>query len=196
MLEEVGYVGTLIARETPEGLQLIDGHLRAQILDDEVVDVMVVDLTDEEVDLILATHDVVSQMADTDVAKLDDLLRDLTTGSGDIAQMLSDYVDSIGGLRGIGEEEIEPAAHTEANPEYPLAPVFNEKYEYAVIFCTNETDWGALQTILRMEKEKSYKNTGVAIGRVIPFQRFLALYREWNDASEGRLPEPSSAETT
>ena len=29
LLEEVGFVGTLIGRDTPDGLQLIDGHLRA-----------------------------------------------------------------------------------------------------------------------------------------------------------------------
>ena len=31
MLERVGYADALIARETPEGLVLVDGHLRADL---------------------------------------------------------------------------------------------------------------------------------------------------------------------
>ena len=54
LLEEVGFVGTLIGRDTPDGLQLIDGHLRAETMPDEEVDVMVVDLEDNEVEAYLS----------------------------------------------------------------------------------------------------------------------------------------------
>jgi len=34
VLEEIGYADVLLARETPEGMMLIDGHLRAETTPD------------------------------------------------------------------------------------------------------------------------------------------------------------------
>jgi len=48
VLSEIGYADALIARETPDGLMLIDGHLRAEISSDEMVPVLVLDVTEEE----------------------------------------------------------------------------------------------------------------------------------------------------
>ncbi len=36
VLAEIGYADALIARETPEGLKLIDGHLRAETTPDQL----------------------------------------------------------------------------------------------------------------------------------------------------------------
>ena len=47
-LEEVGYADAVIARQTEDGLVLIDGHLRAGIDEDQVVPVLVTDLTEDE----------------------------------------------------------------------------------------------------------------------------------------------------
>ena len=45
-LNEIGLADAVIARETPEGLQLIDGHLRQEVMGDALVPVLVVDLTE------------------------------------------------------------------------------------------------------------------------------------------------------
>ncbi len=37
VLAEIGYADALLARETPDGLQLIDGHLRAELTPDQAV---------------------------------------------------------------------------------------------------------------------------------------------------------------
>ena len=48
MLAKVGYADAVIARETADGLMLIDGHLRAEMTPDTEVPVLVTDLTEEE----------------------------------------------------------------------------------------------------------------------------------------------------
>ena len=47
MLNRVGWADAVIARETPEGLVLVDGHLRAGLNADTEVPVLVVDLDGE-----------------------------------------------------------------------------------------------------------------------------------------------------
>ena len=41
---------SVTAREIPDGLQLIDGHLRQELMGDAEVPVLVVDVTEEEAD--------------------------------------------------------------------------------------------------------------------------------------------------
>jgi len=53
---EVGFANAVLARETPDGLMLIDGHLRAETTGDGIVPVVVLDVTEEETDNIRATH--------------------------------------------------------------------------------------------------------------------------------------------
>ena len=74
MLERVGMAAAVVARETPEGLVLLDGHLRADIGADAEIPVLVVDLDDAEADEVLATMDPLSVMADADLDSLKSLL--------------------------------------------------------------------------------------------------------------------------
>ena len=131
ILDEVGFVGTLLARETPQGMQLIDGHLRAETMPNDEVDVMVVDLTDDEVSLILATHDTLGTMAEADSNMLDALLAEIVISSGEVASMLSDYIDEIGHADPEPRKRGEGAVSNE-DFEYPLVPVFNKKYDYVI----------------------------------------------------------------
>lgn len=89
LLEEVGFVGTLVAYEQPDGrLQLIDGHLRRETLGDEEVDVAVVDLSPEEAAKVLATFDPLAAMAAADQRQLAALLDEVQTQSDAVAAML------------------------------------------------------------------------------------------------------------
>tara|TARA_R100001143_G_scaffold55250_1_gene51227 strand:+ start:9 stop:509 length:501 start_codon:yes stop_codon:yes gene_type:complete len=74
ILSEVGYADALIARETPDGLMLIDGHLRAETTPDSKVPVLVLDVNEEEADLILATLDPLASMAEPNTEVLKELL--------------------------------------------------------------------------------------------------------------------------
>jgi len=76
ILAEIGYADALLARETERGLELIDGHLRAETTPDQEVPVLVLDLTPEEADKLLASLDPLAAMA----GKNDELLRELLAG--------------------------------------------------------------------------------------------------------------------
>lgn len=90
VLEEVGFVGTLVAYQLPDGrLQLIDGHLRRETLGDEEVDVAVVDLSPEEAAKVLATFDPLAAMAEADQRQLAALLEQVHTQSDAVAELLA-----------------------------------------------------------------------------------------------------------
>jgi DNA modification methylase len=76
ILAEIGYADALLARETPEGLQLVDGHLRAETTPDQEVPVLVLDLTEEEADKLLVSLDPLAATA----GKNDEVLRALLAG--------------------------------------------------------------------------------------------------------------------
>ena len=64
VLDEIGYADAVLAREVSDGkLILIDGHLRAETTPDQDIPVLIVDLTEEEADLLLAVHDPMAAMA-------------------------------------------------------------------------------------------------------------------------------------
>src|SRR5262245_32678948 len=76
VLEQVGIAGALIAyaSERKGGkLTLIDGHLRKSDYDLDWP-VLVLDVTDAEADLLLATHDPLAALAEYDKPKLQALL--------------------------------------------------------------------------------------------------------------------------
>lgn len=75
VLDQVGYADALIARELADGsLQLIDGHLRADLDADATVPVLIVDLDEHEADVVLATLDPLTAMAAEDTDRLQALL--------------------------------------------------------------------------------------------------------------------------
>ncbi len=76
MLERIGYVDALIARETPAGLELIDGHLRRELSADAEVPVLVLDLNDAEAAEVLLTLDPMTGLAQADNKLLEQLVKD------------------------------------------------------------------------------------------------------------------------
>jgi hypothetical protein len=66
VLDRLGYVDELKAVETPGGLMLMDGHLRADIGADDDIPVAIVDLAPDEQTIFLATFDPLAAMAITD----------------------------------------------------------------------------------------------------------------------------------
>jgi len=66
VLDEIGFADAVIARETPVGLELIDGHLRADVMGDDEVPVLVVDLNADEALQLLLTLDPLAMMAEKD----------------------------------------------------------------------------------------------------------------------------------
>jgi len=88
ILAEVGYADALLARETPDGLMLIDGHLRAETTPDQDVPVLVLDVTEEEADKILLTLDPLAGLATVDKSDLRSLMDSVKFSSDDLAAVL------------------------------------------------------------------------------------------------------------
>jgi len=103
VLEEVGYADALLARETDDGLELIDGHLRADITPDAEVPVLILDVTAEEADKILATLDPLAAMAEANKDKLGELLRGLETENAGVQNLLDGLGESICGIFNVDE---------------------------------------------------------------------------------------------
>lgn len=106
VLAEVGYADAVVVRETPDGLQLLDGHLRADISGDQMIPCLVVDVTDEESDKILASHDSIGAMAEVNAERLEELLRDMETQS----QALDDLFESMAQDAGFAPPDFDAAS--------------------------------------------------------------------------------------
>jgi DNA modification methylase len=118
VLAEIGYAGALIAYETPQGLKLIDGHLRASTTPDGLVPVLILDVNDEEANKLLATLDPLAAMAEADGNALEALLRDVQTGNQALADMLTNLAEEAGILNDENKELIEDEV-----PEPPVDPI-------------------------------------------------------------------------
>ena len=104
LLEEIGFAGACLARETKAGLELIDGHLRRDLAEDEKIPVLVLDLTAAEARKLLATYDPVGGMAETDGERLAALLGKIKTGSEGVQRLLDELATRSGGHQDIAEE--------------------------------------------------------------------------------------------
>lgn len=119
VLAEVGIADAVLARECEDGgLMLLDGHLRVETLPDAEIPVLILDVTEAEGDKILATLDPLAAMAEADANKLDELLREVETGSQALADMLTELADEAGVLDDEQKEVVEDEV-----PEVPVEPV-------------------------------------------------------------------------
>ena len=91
VLAEVGYADALLARVTEKGdLELIDGHLRAETTPEQLVPVLVLDVTEAEAAKLLVTLDPLAALAEANGEKLAGLLSEVHTDSPAVAKMLAD----------------------------------------------------------------------------------------------------------
>jgi hypothetical protein len=105
ILDKVGMAGALLARETPDGLELIDGHLRKELLGQDTLPVLVLDVDEDEAKLLLATLDPLGAMATVDEAALLSLLEEVVIPDEDLERML-------------GELQRDPRSEWEGMPGY------------------------------------------------------------------------------
>ncbi len=92
VLSRIGMADALIVRRCEQEGYLfenLDGHLRAEILGDQLVWVVVVDLDDAEVPLFLATFDPLSALATNDEGALSELLKGMDASSEGLRLLLS-----------------------------------------------------------------------------------------------------------
>lgn len=128
LLAEIGYADALLARETAEGkLMLIDGHLRAETTPDSAVPVLVLDVSEEEADKLLATLDPLAGLAGSDTEKLTDLLSDVRTGNAAVGEMLADMAK-----RAIPAPSEEPADQ-QLNHQYNILITCEDEHQQVAL---------------------------------------------------------------
>lgn len=119
LLAEVGIADAVLVRELEDGsLMLLDGHLRAETLGDELVPCLVLDVDEAEGDKVLATLDPLAAMAEADKVKLDAILREIDTGSAEVQEMLAALADDAGLYQNDAKEIVEDEI-----PEPPADPI-------------------------------------------------------------------------
>ena len=97
ILAEIGYADALIARETDDGdLVLVDGHLRAETTPDQMVPVLVLDVSEQEADKLILSMDPLSAMADVDPVALKELIEKSDEACEALKEMHRDLADAAG----------------------------------------------------------------------------------------------------
>jgi len=96
LLRQIGYADALLARREGDSLVLIDGHLRKSLDPEQMVPVLVLDLTEEEADVLLATLDPLAALAGAHPPALAELLSRGKTSNTTVRELLENLARSAG----------------------------------------------------------------------------------------------------
>ncbi|MDR7492179.1 MAG: hypothetical protein QN122_12105 [Armatimonadota bacterium] len=180
VLERVGVAGALLAYESQRNggaLTLIDGHARVHEAPEVEWPVVVLDVSDEEADLLLATLDPMVSLAEPQGDKLGELLADIQGGSPGLEDLLQE-------LRALVEPE-EPDENSP--PDSPAAEVGPpemelqafEHYDYIVLLFRDARDWSRAKDLFGLRREGFTIRDGarrrVGLGRVVDGRRLFQL---------------------
>jgi len=70
---------------------------------------------------------------------------------------------------------------TDANAQMPIVPKFSEKYDSVIIISKNTIDTSFLETVLKIDTAKSYKNTRTGKAMIIDVEHFKSALYDDND---------------
>lgn len=91
ILSEVGFAGAIIGWIREDGrVGVIDGHMRQERDPEQVVPVLITDLTEAEANKLLLTYDPIGSMAGANKAQLAGLLGSVQTGSSALQKMMDE----------------------------------------------------------------------------------------------------------
>ena len=175
VLEDIGFADAVIARETDDGLELIDGHLRQEVMGDQVVPVLIVDVTEEEADKMLLTYDPLAMMAEADGKALRELMENLTIPNASVREMLAG-IALEGQPSGTGQD----SARMLLDQAVQLKP----QREYIVVMCDTDEEFGQLIEHLQLKsvrrggyRQPAKTKEAIGIERVITAKRLLDACR-------------------
>ncbi len=153
LLERLGYAQALLARETAEGkLEIIDGHLRAELTPDELVPVLVLDVDPQEALELLATLNPLAGLAETDEAAWEALSAELVQDLPQLQDWLSFPAANDQELINQPETK-EPAQRTssETFTDEQQAPEESEAVYQVIVTCRSETEQRQVFETLRSQ---------------------------------------------
>lgn len=180
VLRRLGIVDTLLVREVKEGeYQILDGHMRAEIITGgQDIPVLVLDVDEAEADMVVATHDILTEMGLYDEEQSDELARSLWTEDDAVNTLLRELMghqpaESSGEGKGKGRGHL---------GDHPLGLQPYEHYDYVVILARNEFDWQKLLAMLRIQSRVEYTVAGgsrkIGMGRCVDAAKFIAAMEE------------------
>ena len=181
VLAEIGFIDALIAREGEGGMyDLIDGHLRKDLSPDQEVPVLIVELTDDEADAALASHDPIGRLADRDPAVYASLLDDIDALDADFRRFLEREMPPGDG---IGNED-RGDGHLDGPAGLDLRP--HEHYDYVFVLARTTQEWGQLCDLLSLETvgvgRGSQRNIG--LGRAVPAAKLIPLLEQHGNSKD------------
>lgn len=185
ILDEIGYAGALLGRELPDGRVLIlDGHLRASVSVDTSVPVLILDLTEEEGDKLLALLDRITAMAKEDKTSAARLIEGLKFSN----ESLSEYLDSWKGK--LSNYMSDPLLKMQERTVLDQAVQLRPAREYILVMCDNDEEFEELRIALGLRSVRrggyppgdAYDAVGTQ--RVLPAKRLLEVLNRKTENAE------------
>jgi len=175
IMAEIGFAGAIMTYNDEKGLVIIDGHLRADLANDDTVTVLTTDLTEDEAQKALATFDAIGTMAIPDLFALETLLEPLEFDSHDAEAAIRNIFDAdVANLT--KREKIKRSQEHNAAGEIPameLEP--QEHYDYVMIVARTRTDWHRLCSTLELSHVRKSQSRSVGLCRVVDVRKFLDI---------------------
>lgn len=163
-LERIGFTGALVGRVVDGGIELLDGHLRKSIAGNDLVPVLIVDLTDAEAAHMLATYDPLSDLALMDAAALHSLLQETDDDDDAFVRKLMADVESE-----LAADVQTTGAKAHQVDGMALEP--HEHYDYLVVFAQSSHEWNVMCDRLGLKPEQRRAKMGTS--RAIRATRLL-----------------------
>jgi len=108
LLSEIGNATIPLVYETPDGLMLIDGHLRKEMLGSKTIRVAVLDVTEQEADKLLATIDPLTALVDQDSEAFQELVERLEFQAGEVQALVAGVLENSEFISWEGEVDADP----------------------------------------------------------------------------------------
>jgi hypothetical protein len=192
LLSEVGYADALVAYELPDGrLKLVNGHMRAGLTPEHEVPVLVLDVTEDEADKLLATFDPVSSFASTNKEKLKTLLDSLKINNHDMRNALSRMAADGGQKFDQSMQAKMQKKQAEQILEMELKPL--EHYDYIIVMARNVMDWNRLVDLFRLEKTRKPTSSAVGVCRAVDAKVLLDMLQKHGAPAPAPAPAPTPA---
>lgn len=174
VLNELGFVAPVIAWRNEDGeLEMLDGHLRADLADGSVVPVAVLDVDRAEADKILATFDPLGALGATDEQALLELLSGLEWEDKGAQHAAEDLALRMAAA-GLDDDDEPGQADGTESAGLPLMP--HEHYDFVLVLARTTQQWGRLCDLLALRPVKGDRRmSSIGLGRAIEAQQLIEL---------------------
>ncbi len=137
LYEEIGFARSLLAYELPDGrLKLIDGHLRASMDPEQMLEVEVLDVNDAEARTLLLAIDPLAQLAEYEAATLSQLRALVEPNSAAVRQIW----DAVAGAGAAVKEALDKARQVGQAASLPLRQDVLPEQFLVLIQCASEAE--------------------------------------------------------